>query len=124
MATNKNRVNAYIDDKAFKAFDLFCQEWQVSYSRGVELLIHKYLLGDLSGAESPLDLTPTQLEEITAKVKSNLDEVISNAVKTKIEEVKSNLDSAISNVLVEKLPLDKFNKVIALGDEYDALLGK
>ena len=44
MATQKNRINAYVDDPAFEAFKDFCEQWQVSHSKGVELLIKQFLL--------------------------------------------------------------------------------
>ena len=44
MATHKNRNNAYVDDPAFEAFKAFCAQWQVSHSKGVELLIKQFLL--------------------------------------------------------------------------------
>ena len=44
MATQKNRINAYVDDPAFEAFKAFCAQWQVSHSKGVELLIKQFLL--------------------------------------------------------------------------------
>ena len=134
MTTNKNRINAYVDDRAFKAFESFCQHWQVSYSRGVEILLHKYLIGDFELKEtvtSNLDLTQEQLDRITAFVKSNLESVTSNLELTpsQIDEitakVESNLDGVIGNLLAKKLPnMEKLEKAIALVDEHEAVLKK
>lgn len=44
MATDKNRINAYVDDQAFKAFLEYCQEWNCSQSKGIELLIKQFLI--------------------------------------------------------------------------------
>ena len=134
MTTNKNRINAYVDDRAFKAFESFCQHWQVSYSRGVEILLHKYLIGDFELKEtvtSNVELTPSQIDEITAKVESNLESVTSNLELTpsQIDEitakVESNLDGVIGNLLANKLPdREKLEKAITLVDEQEEILGK
>ena len=44
MATTKNRINAYVDDVAFKAFEDWCETNSCSASRGVELLIKNCLV--------------------------------------------------------------------------------
>ncbi len=134
MTTNKNRINAYVDDRAFKAFESFCKHWQVSYSRGIEILLHKYLIGDFELKEtvtSNLDLTQEQLDRITAFVKSNLESVTSNLELTpsQIDEitakVENNLDGVIGNLLAKKLPnMEKLEKAIALVDEHEAVLKK
>ena len=134
MATNKNRINAYVDARAFKAFESFCQHWQVSYSRGIELLLHKYLLGDFELKEpvtSNLDLTQEQLDRIAEELEGRLKSVTSNLAipPSQIDEItakiKSNLDSVIGNLLATKLPdREKLEKAIALVDEQEAVLGK
>jgi hypothetical protein len=44
MATTKNRINAYVDDVAFKAFEDWCASNACSASKGVELLIKNCLI--------------------------------------------------------------------------------
>jgi hypothetical protein len=44
MATTKNRINAYVDDVAFRVFEDWCETNACSASKGVELLIKNYLI--------------------------------------------------------------------------------
>lgn len=44
MATTKNRINAYVDDVSYQAFEQWCEANNCSASKGVELLIKNYLV--------------------------------------------------------------------------------
>ena len=76
MATQKNRINAYVDDPAFEAFKAFCAQWQVSHSKGVELLIKQFLLNGGGPGSVDIDakiqtaLTPVleELEELRERI--------------------------------------------------------
>ena len=45
MVTSKKRVNAYVDDASYDAFQKWCNGHGCSDSKGVELLIKEHLLG-------------------------------------------------------------------------------
>lgn len=46
MVTSKNRINSYVADEEYNAFASFCSQWKCSHSKGVELLIRQFLLGE------------------------------------------------------------------------------
>lgn len=73
MATNKNRINAYVDDSAYEAFRDWCERWDCSHSKGIELLI-KQCLGESGGVSSVPDnvLTRKDLETAIASLRSEI----------------------------------------------------
>jgi antitoxin component of RelBE/YafQ-DinJ toxin-antitoxin module len=81
MATNKNRINAYVDDSAYEAFKAWCERWDCSHSKGIELLI-KQCLGEggvpgnapMPSVSSVPDNVPTrkELERAIASLRSEI----------------------------------------------------
>lgn len=68
MATDKNRINAYVDDEAFKAFEKFRQELNCSASKAVEVLIRRHLMLDY--------IEPNVTEKMNTMIKEEVERVL------------------------------------------------
>ena len=68
MATTKNRINAYVDDVAFKAFEDWCASNACSASKGVELLIKNCLISGNVTSNVTDDVSYVKQDEFEAAI--------------------------------------------------------
>ena len=93
MATQKNRINAYVDDEAYKAFEAFCQQQNTSNSKGVELLIKQSLVRG-----NVINRVPAFNNDVLSNVNSNADSnTLSNVeIEEKIHSATAPLQKEIA----------------------------
>ena len=63
MSTDKNRINAYVDDPSFEAFKKWCEQWECSASKGVELLIKQFLIESNVSSNLPSPVTHSNAQD-------------------------------------------------------------
>lgn len=92
MPTNKKRITSYVGDQEYSAFEDFCDQWECSQSKGIDLLIRHFLL---SGTPSDtLSNIPNNTPSDT-----NLDEAIANHPKLKeIEKTLNELKDSFDDI--------------------------
>ena len=74
MATDKNRINAYVSDTAYEAFQEFRNQYQCSASKAVEILIQKFLLDDVpSNVESNTPSNYVTKEDLDSAILTQVD---------------------------------------------------
>lgn len=111
MATNKNRINAYVGDGEYSSFTAFCEQWQCSQSKGVELMIRHFLMGESNVNSNVTDVSTDELNKLRerlGKLESNVTgnvnegDVMNSVGYVTLDEVERAIATSL-NPIIDKL---------------------